>query len=197
MRTGIGRGKAVGTAVAAILAAGLCGALADAAVARAAGVTCRTVPTGGANLLGFAKISGVTGGSNARGHVGEIDLTSLDFCVTQSGQRAVLGDITLGKAVDRATPQLISDTETNRSVPSATIILERQAGEARPFEFFKVELTGVHVTDSTISEQTSGIGEQVKLSAARVRVTFRLQNSDGTPGTAVISCFDFQMARPC
>jgi type VI secretion system secreted protein Hcp len=139
----------------------------------------------------FLKIDGVTGESATKGHEKEIEILSFSWGVfpktDKPNAHTCVGDITFTKNVDMATPQILTLAVVGTAVPKAVLTL-RKAG-VDPVDFMTLEMTQVMVVSVAEggSVGQSNLVEQFALRFAGMKLSFRQQNPDGTPGAPIVS----------
>jgi type VI secretion system secreted protein Hcp len=167
----------------------------------APGAICPPVPdpSGGRGRVdAFADIDGIPGDSvNAR-HADEIDVFSLNWCVTNAGNvgggggagRPTFDNLVLGKHTDLATVPLVEAAATGQQIQNAVITLER-AG-ATPFAFLVIELQDVLVTRVNSGWEGNQPDEQVSLAFGEACWEYRSQDATGGVGETRRFCVDAQ-----
>jgi type VI secretion system secreted protein Hcp len=94
--------------------------------------------------------------------------------------RVSCGDITVLKAIDKASPELIGAVVTGRHLVSGLITF-RSSGDGAA-EYYKVELSDVLVDaiEQVDPPGDAGLFERVSLKVRQFRFTFRTQKPDGS-----------------
>lgn len=147
----------------------------------------------------FLRIAGITGDSKITGHVGDIELQSFSWGVTNIYDpdligKANRGDLTVLKRLDRTSPQLMLAVFQSKIYPSVTLFVRSRG--TNPLDFVKITLTGVAFS----SYQPSGasgedqISEAVSIAFQTIRFDFQPQNPDGTAAGGLITA-GFDIAR--
>ncbi len=139
---------------------------------------------------GFIKFDGVDGESQASGHVGESDVLSWSWGVSQpdgaetgeSRRRgtAIIGDLVFTKAMDKASVKLLESVTQGKVFPKVTLALDTPGSD--PLTYFVVEMTNVLVTSFSIegSEGDDRPIEKVALNFEEVKATYTIYDSNGT-----------------
>ncbi|HET6469396.1 MAG TPA: type VI secretion system tube protein Hcp [Geminicoccaceae bacterium] len=146
----------------------------------------------------FLKFEGpeLKGESVGSEHTEEIDVLSWSWGASQSGTmhiatgggagKANVGDLTITKWCDKASPNLMQRCINGKHFEKATLTCRKAGGEA-PIPYLKIEMEKVLIT----SVQTSGSGsedrfmENVALNFATYKETYTPQKPDGTADSEV------------
>jgi type VI secretion system secreted protein Hcp len=153
----------------------------------------------------FLKIDGITGESTARGHVGEIQLDSFSFGVTNAqntatsgeGGKAIFQDFHFTSKVGKHSPQLFSACVNGKPIMNGLLSLEstNSKGETMPdlqikfrdvfFTEYKVmDIASVKLEDAVSSQGgliTSGPEDSASFSFSQVQVS-----SGGTTASVTV-----------
>jgi type VI secretion system secreted protein Hcp len=150
----------------------------------------------------FLKLTGVTGESQKENHTGEIDLMSFSWGASNSSSvgtgtgvsvgKVAVGDFSVMKATDSASPVLFQKCCDGSVMTTGTVTLQRQvAGTATPYLVYT--FTNVYVT----SLQWSGSGgagdapmESVSFCFEVGTVDYTPLKDDGTAGNAIHGGWD-------
>jgi type VI secretion system secreted protein Hcp len=126
---------------------------------------------------GFIKIAGIDGESEDRYHSNWIDVIRWSWGASRSeeesqaassgGEKAVPGDITISKAVDKASPKLAELKSKQKIIPSMIVDVPRRDG--KPGRVITT-LKNVKVVSSTVS--ADGKTDKVKFAYQSYRVVF-------------------------
>jgi type VI secretion system secreted protein Hcp len=141
------------------------------------------------------KLTGITGESNATGHVGEIDVVSWGWGL--EGSQNLLNDgspggassfhhLTFTKLVDRATPVLFQYCDTHKVVGSATLTVEKASG-AEPLQYVTVDMANVRIMQVHLVSEGTELREQVSLSCQTLTLNYIPQASTGSAASGAIS----------
>jgi type VI protein secretion system component Hcp len=129
----------------------------------------------------FMHIEGIPGESVVVGHENDIALTSYSQTFgTKNCSRVVAV-----KAIDRASPALISNAAANTLLPSVVISISKGlalgAGQARGAgDFFKATLQSVLIERVEVSDTTGTLVERVVLKPTAIQIEYRAQAPDGS-----------------
>ncbi|WP_321783732.1 type VI secretion system tube protein Hcp [Paraburkholderia sp. J94] len=144
----------------------------------------------------FLKIDGIAGESQDAAHPGEIQVTNWIWRMSQpsammSGSgggaaKATVEDLVFFHEVDRASPNLMSFCLTGKHVPTAVLTMRKAGG--LPLDFLRITMTDVIVTGVEMSASY----EQVRLSFARVKQEYMVQNAVGGSRGVVTGTFDIK-----
>lgn len=138
-------------------------------------------PVAHAELLAWMQIDGIPGESVVRGHENQIELQSYsqNFGTKNCSRVVVL------KALDSASPALISRAASNLLVPRVVIML-RKAGEGQQ-DFYKATLDNVLIDRIDLVDNDTSLNESIVLRPRSIRLEYRPQRPDGSLGTAIVS----------
>jgi type VI secretion system secreted protein Hcp len=149
---------------------------------------------------GFVEIDGIKGESTDSKHADAIDIKSFSFGVTNSATvsgstggigagRASFSSFKFNKLYDRSSPALFADTASGKHLEDATFSFRRAGADQQ--DFLTVKLSDVLVTGyQQGGTQEPPLLEEVSLDAAKIAITYRPQNADGSLGTPVTTTFD-------
>lgn len=125
---------------------------------------CLSVPSLNAALTGYLKIPDIPGESQASGHEGEIDISSISWAFTRpedgteaskgglaDGRGPVkFGDLVLVKQIDKSTPKLMAAAISGDALPDLVITLVKDSGDTH-LEYLKITLTKPSVASCEIN----------------------------------------------
>lgn len=144
----------------------------------------------------FIKIDGITGESQDAAHPNEIQVANWNWKMSQrasmmSGSgggaaKATVEDLVFFHEVDRASPNLMSYCLTGKHVPQAILTMRKAGGG--PLDFLRITMSDVIVT----SVEMSASYEQVRLSFAKVKQEYIVQNALGGSKGVVTGTFDIK-----
>ena len=147
----------------------------------------------------FLKIEGIDGESEDSNHSGEIDVLSWSWGATQSGTthsgtgggsgKVSMGDLTVNKKVDKATPNLWKECCTGKHIPKATLSCRKAGGES--LLYYKVELTDVMISaiQNGATAEDDRPTEMVSLNFAEFAVEYTPQDAAGAGKGAIAGGF--------
>lgn len=155
-------------------------------IARGLGLTAllcglAVTPVANADLLAWMKVDGIPGESVVRGHENEIELQSY----SQNFGTRTCSRVVVVKALDSASPALISRAATNQLITRIVISL-RKPGET-PLDFFKATLDSVLIDRIDLVDEGTALKESLILRPRSIRLEYRPQRQDGTFGDPIIT----------
>lgn len=150
----------------------------------------------------FLSIPGIPGDATLRGFEGQIELLTWAWGVDASGSVGGSGGGGgAGKATPRSvvaladsgiqSPALMLNTSNGHHVQSALISCVR--GGRRPFTFMTLKFEDLLITSYAVTpDPTQGLPtDLVHLDFAKITFTVIPQNPDGSPGTPIVTAFDY------
>ena len=150
----------------------------------------------------FLKIGDIKGESVVDGHVDEIDVLGWGWQMSQPGtthtdtggggtERAEIGDISIIKNSDAASPALYLAIMTGEHIPEAILTLER-AGQDGRIPYLIITMTNVIVTSARLGGSTGDTTpvEQITLNFAQVRIEYYPQSRDGSAASPIEVTWD-------
>ncbi|SDC70531.1 Hcp family type VI secretion system effector [Paraburkholderia lycopersici] len=148
----------------------------------------------------FIKINGITGESEDAAHPGEIQVENWTWKMSQrssmmSGSgggagKASVEDLVFFHQVDRASPNLMSYCLTGKHIDQVVLTMRKAGGV--PLDFLQITMSDVIVTGAEMSASY----EQVRLSFARVKQEYIVQNALGGSRGVVTGTFDIKANAP-
>lgn len=145
----------------------------------------------------FAKLGDIKGESLDDKHKDEIEVLSFsfgfsNFLTTSSAGggggtgKATFHDLSFTHKIDKASPVLMQSCATGVHIPTATISV-RKTGSSE--DYLKYDLTDVIITSAQIGGNPTADGpiEQISLNYAKVNISYRPQNQNGSLGDLVSS----------
>ena len=146
----------------------------------------------------FIKIQGIDGESQDATHQNEIDVIDWTWKVTQqstmmSGSgggaaKASVSDLEFTHQMDRASPNLSRYCFTGTHIPEAKLTMRKAGG--LPHEFMRITLYDVVITHVEPFADMNGCIEAVRLSFARMKKEYVLQNAIGGNAGTVTALID-------
>lgn len=148
----------------------------------------------------FLKIAGVEGESTDDRHRGEIDVESFSWAETHTAGSGGGGDagkvqaqpLQIVKKVDKSSPILMISCATGQHFPSA-VLSAGKAGAAQQ-DYLKITIEDVTISSYQISgsERTDDLPmDHVSFNFAKLEISYRPQNLDGSLGPEVKRKYDF------
>jgi type VI secretion system secreted protein Hcp len=150
----------------------------------------------------FIKINGIDGESQDESHKSEIEVASWGWRVSQDSMmhsgsgggagKASIDDLSFEHLMDRASPNLMKYCLTGKHIDQAVLTVRKAGGN--PLEYLKITMSDVIVTrvQPSGSNSDNGIHEEVRLSFAKVKQEYIVQNAQGGSGGAVTAAFDIK-----
>jgi len=154
----------------------------------------------------FLKIDGIDGESEDSNHKGEIDVLSWSWGATQSGTmhsgkgggsgKVSMGDLTINKLVDKATPNLWKECCTGKHFDKATLTCRKAGGES--LVYYKLDLKGVLISGMQNGATTDDDRptEMVSLNFAEFSVEYTPQDEKGGGQGAITGGFEIASNEP-
>jgi type VI secretion system secreted protein Hcp len=148
----------------------------------------------------FIKIDGIAGESQDAAHPDEIQVANWTWKMSQQSSmmsgsgggagKATVEDLVFFHNVDRASPNLMSYCLTGKHIPTAVLTMRKAGGV--PFDFLRITMSDVIVTGVEMSVDY----EEVRLSFAKVKQEYMVQNAQGGSRGAVTGTFDIKANVP-
>lgn len=138
----------------------------------------------------FLKLGDIKGESKDQQHRDEIQITTLQWNMSQSGSmhsgtgggagKVNINNLSITKALDKSSPNLMAACSSGKHYPEATLTV-RKAGGANPVEYLVITLKEVMVASYDVNGAQSGdaLNETVTLNFAKIEVSYQPQNADG------------------
>jgi len=146
----------------------------------------------------FLKLNGIDGESQDAVHTGEIDITSWAWEITQdstmrSGSgggagKSTVADITLTHNMDRSSPNLAKYCFTGKHISEAILTMRKAGGI--PFDFSRITMSDVIISHYAPIVSGPLCQESFRLSFARMKYEYMLQNSLGGSAGVVTALID-------
>ena len=142
----------------------------------------------------FLKLgNGIKGEAQDATYADEIDVLSWSWDMTQSGTTHVgggggggkvdVGNMIITKYVDAATHDLIKRCCSGEHISTAELIVRKAGGE--PLEYLRIEMEDVMLSSYSTGGSKDGLDrvqETLSLNFAYFKVTYTIQNDDGSAG---------------
>ncbi|ALL64990.1 putative protein ImpD [Paraburkholderia caribensis MBA4] len=153
----------------------------------------------------FIKINGIDGESQDSAHKNEIEVRSWGWQILQQSNmhmgsgggagKATVEDLAFEHLVDRASPNLMKYCLTGKHIDQAVLTIRKAGGN--PLEYLKITMSDVIVTQvqPSGSNTDDGIREQIRLSFAKVKQEYVVQNAQGGSGGAVTAGYDIKLNK--
>lgn len=156
----------------------------------------------------FLDVDGVNGESVDPAHKDQIDILAWSWGVQNASTTHVgggggtvaasFGDLKVIKSVDAATAPLLSAAADGSHFANATVFVQKP-GPKGPIEYMTIELENVIVTKVALGARDTedGVAETVTLNFAKVKITYKETNADGSFGQTTETCWDIAKASGC
>ncbi|MDR1996502.1 type VI secretion system tube protein Hcp [Azonexus sp.] len=154
----------------------------------------------------FLKINGIDGESQDGDHKNEIEVLNWRWCIKQAANmhqgsgggagKASVEDFEFEHFVDRASPNLMKYCLTGKHIDEAKLTVRKAGGN--PLEYLRLTMNDVivtHVEPSGSSTNGERIRERIRISFARVKQEYTVQNQQGGSGGAITASYDIQQNK--
>lgn len=151
----------------------------------------------------FLKITGIEGESQDGSHKNEIEVLAYSWNMFQEASmhagsgggsgKATVEDLEFEHFVDRSSPNLMKYCLTGKHVAEALLTVRKAGGS--PLEYLKLTMSDVIVTGVRPSGSTGDdvrVKERVRLSFAKIKQEYNVQNAQGGSGGAVTAGYDIK-----
>jgi len=146
----------------------------------------------------FLKIGDIKGESLDKTHRDEIDVLAWSWDLSQSAdpRNPIVRPLSVTKYMDLSSPVLYDYLLTNKMADEA-ILTVRKAG-TDPLEYVIITMTGVTVTTASTggAEGEDRLTENISLNFSSACVKYTAQDTTGTPGTSIETCWTFDGGVP-
>jgi type VI secretion system secreted protein Hcp len=149
------------------------------------------------------KLEGISGDSIVSGHVGEIDVATVGFGVSQTGireaggrasaRRSSLTTISVAKFIDKSSPNLFLACATGQHIPKGVLTFRKAgAAGAAPYEFLIITLSDVLISSYQVSssEGAGAPAESLSLSYTKIEYKYVPIGSNGLTLPPITVTFD-------
>lgn len=154
----------------------------------------------------FLKLTGIDGEAMDAAHSKEIEVLTWEWTVKQQSNmhagsgggagKCTVDDFVFEHYIDRATPNLVQYCLTGKHIASAVLTLRKAGG--KPLEYLKLTMEDVLVTQVRPADNVNmrAPREEVRLSFARVRQEYVVQNPSGGSAGTVSMGYDIKANKP-
>jgi type VI secretion system secreted protein Hcp len=146
------------------------------------------------------KLDGIPGDSIASGHIGEIDVSSVQFSANQTGirdaggrasaRRSSLSTFVITKKTDKASPKLFLACATGQHLQTAVITFRDVVVGTAPYEYLTITLTDVFISSYQVSSGGDFPSESVSISYSKIEYKYVGRMDNGQPLPPVTVTFD-------
>ncbi|MBT0957268.1 type VI secretion system tube protein Hcp [Alphaproteobacteria bacterium KMM 3653] len=159
---------------------------------------------GSTNIM--MKLAGVEGESVQTGYEGWMYLSSCSIGGHQSatmhtgrgggGGKVAMGDLMCTKLVDKCTPDLIKKLCAGQHYATVDVHFLKSTGDT-PLPYYQIALKDAIVSshNTGAAGEESQINESFSLNFRTIKVTYKIQNEDGTDGGATETEFDIAINK--
>ena len=154
----------------------------------------------------FMKIAGVEGEAMQANHVGEIEIYSFSWGVSNpttvgsstgglSAGKASVSSFNIMKKSDKASPVLFNHCCNGKHIGDVTVTMNKATGDGGQAMFMKYKFTDVMVESIQWSGSTGGDDtptESLSLAFAKVEIEYQQQDAKGAVGKPVLGSWDLQ-----
>lgn len=149
----------------------------------------------------YLKISSIKGDVIAQGFTGDIHLSSLQFGVgrgissptggstDREASVPTLSDLVITKQMDVSSSVFVKDLLGGQSIPTAEIFLTNNVN-GHQFTYTTITLSNVLISGYSTSSSGDNPTENISLNYEKISTEFIPQNSNGSPGQPITSCWD-------
>ena len=158
---------------------------------------------------GFCKIEGIEGESTDEKHKNQIEILSFNHHLSQSGggaasrtggatgSRVDIGDFTITKLIDKATPNLYKYCASGKHIPSVVVELCTASEEAHTY--MKYTMSDVVVSSVRPGGSSNGEGtrplEEVSFRFAKIELEYTPFDNTGKAGAAQKAGWDLSINK--
>jgi len=175
-------------------------------------VSCPTPgPVTAANVpLSYLGIPTIPGESTDTAHANQITVLSWSLGTTgpgggqgcgsntgPGGQGAGGQTLTIVKGIDKATPPLMLAATAGTNLGTVTLAVTKQTSGAAAREYLRYTFTLVQVKSVSWSHDDVSPKEVVTFTYGGMQTSYVPQNPDGSNGTPITACFNFNAQSPC
>ena len=166
------------------------------------------MPAGGSGVEIHLDLGSIQGESPSTAHKDEIEINSFQWQVSNSpvntkdgatkGGRVSMTEITLTKAFDKATVQLLKAATTGQIFKTAKITWSKSTGGKTPEDFLTITLTGALITSVQHNSTRTGEGvgtEIIALSFDKISMDYKVQGKTGLLTSAGQMAYDLAQGR--
>jgi len=147
-----------------------------------------------ADAAAYIKYDGIEGEATAKGHEGEIQLTSWSWELSQSAdpRSPIIRPIGITKDADSTTPKFHEALLTGSRAASVTLTITKTGTDAI-MDYMIIDMTNVSVSTAGISSGGDRPSESYSLNFDSYCITYIPDNQSGEPGVPVGPiCWEFK-----
>jgi len=157
----------------------------------------------------YLQIDGIKGESADSKHQGWIEVTDVQFGVTQprsatastagghTAERAELSEVTFTKVADISSPILFQSCAMGKTIPKAKIEFMRADGNGEPIKYYEIELENVLIGQVRPDQGPDNmLYETVQLKYSKIKVKYTQQKIGGGTAGNTAGGWDLAANRP-
>lgn len=154
----------------------------------------------------FLKINGIDGESADDAHKNEIDVLAYSWVMEQQSTmhagggggsgKATVQDLEFTHYYDKASVNLAKYCLTGKHIPECKLTVRKAGG--KPFEYLLITMSDVVVTlvgQAADAKDEVKVMEKVRLSFAKVKLEYKVQNAQGGGAGAVTATYDIKLNK--
>jgi type VI secretion system secreted protein Hcp len=148
----------------------------------------------------FLKLGDIKGESKDSKHVGEIDVLSWSWGMSQTGSmghgggggagKVNFNDLSIMHAVDKASPVLMKSCATGEHIKEGTLV-SRKAGKGQQ-EYLIVKMNDILITSVQPSGSSEHPMESISMQFSKVDLEYKPQKEDGSLDAGVHFVYDIK-----
>lgn len=152
----------------------------------------------------YLNFPGIQGDTMSKGFENQIQLDSFQWGVdraisspsggTRESGAPHVGEITVTKLMDRASPLLLQNSLVGQAVGPVTITFVKDAGTG-PIRYAEYTLENVLISGYSVSSGGDTPSESISLSFTKITFKFTPTNPDGSLGTPIQTTYDLALGK--
>ena len=152
----------------------------------------------------YMNFPGISGDTITRGFENQIQVDSFQWGVERAISSPVggireagaphVGEITITKLMDKASPLLLQSSLVGQAVSPVTITFVKEAGTG-PVRYAEYTLDNVLISGYSVSSGGDNPTESLSLSFTKITFKFTPTNPDGSPGTPIQTTYDLALGK--
>ena len=153
----------------------------------------------------YLKADSIPGDSTAKGHEGQIEISSFSFGAhtgTISGTGSlettlpIFNDLQITKSMDVSSSSFVSDIVSGKPISTVEIFLT-EIVNGQEFTYNYITLNNVLISSYDVSSGGDTPTESISFSYEKISTEFIQHNTDGSVGKTITSCWDVAEQRTC
>lgn len=152
----------------------------------------------------YMNFPGISGDTMTKGFENQIQLDSFQWGVeraissptggTRESSAPHVGEITITKLMDKASPLLLQNSLVGQAVSPVTITFVKNTGTG-PIRYAAYTLDNVLISGYSVSSGGDTPSETLSLSFTKITFTFTPTNPDGSLGTPIQTTYDLALGK--